>query len=384
MSRFYFLILLFASHLISGAQTFHPKIQSKLDGMNSSVSWIQSLQSFGIKTPGSQASDTTQKWIISQLNANGYSDITVDTFTRNGVLYTNIITSKESSLSDEYFIVCAHYDTRNGPGASDNGSGVAALLQTSKLIKDLNITRSVVFIFFDGEEAGYVGSQSYVSRFLSSLDPDLYMVLNVDQIGGTAGEPGNDKIKCERDENTNPLTNNGLSYTITDTIARLATIYTSLEPIITKAYASDYIPFEEAGYVITGLYQNADDKYSHSAADTIGNLDTVAMNEAIKLTAAATMYFAQIDAINSVKIEANSLISVYPNPARSLLHYSSPDVIEKVVIKNCLGQIVFEDLIMSAEGEINVPQGLKGLYLVAFYGIQNSKTITKKINFVAD
>jgi aminopeptidase YwaD len=55
-------------------------------------------------------------------------------------------------------IVSAHWDTPKGyPGADDNASGCSALLAIARVLSDVTIERTVVFVMFGLEEVGYSG-----------------------------------------------------------------------------------------------------------------------------------------------------------------------------------------------------------------------------------
>lgn len=353
-----FIGLLFAPPLIS-AQRYNPNVPQALSEINDPVGVVRKLESFGLKSVGSESSFQTLQWLIQQYQSYGYDSVRVDSFKRNEKMYRNLVVTK-SGAGNEYLIVCGHYDTRGGAGASDNGSGVAAILETARVLSGLATERNVVFIHFDGEEEGFIGSQYYVDHQLASLG-NLSLVFNVDQIGGTKGETGNDKIKCERDENDIPYTNNILSARVTDTIANLCKLYTSLEPVISRAYSSDYVPFEEKGNVITGIYQNAADLYSHRVADSVGNMDTTSFKQAVRLTAATTIHFARVSKFVSVQEVSHEALGIYPNPASDYLNLPLDQGIDgNVRIVNTLGQIFQKEI--DPTGRILVSDLTPGVY----------------------
>ncbi len=114
-----------------------------------------------------------------------------DSFKHKGL--TNVIGFKQGAdPSLGIWIVCAHYDSNNNlskdtvdnipaPGANDNGTGLAAVLEIARVVSELEIAASVLFVAWDLEEIykfGYpVGSnkwfRKYVKRFKSG---DIGMV----------------------------------------------------------------------------------------------------------------------------------------------------------------------------------------------------------------
>lgn len=92
------------------------------------------------------------------------------------------------------FVITAHYDHlgRMGsetyfPGANDNASGVAMLLEIARYFKANKPERSIYFIAFAGEEAGLLGSKHFVEHPLIPLK-NIGFLMNVDIMG--SGEDG--------------------------------------------------------------------------------------------------------------------------------------------------------------------------------------------------
>lgn len=95
------------------------------------------------------------------------------------------------NLKRQVIIIGAHYDhlgrDKNGdicPGADDNASGVAALIQVAAAIFKIRhvLNRSILFIAFDGEEWGLLGSRYYTHNPVFPLK-DTVAMLNLDTIG---------------------------------------------------------------------------------------------------------------------------------------------------------------------------------------------------------
>ncbi len=80
-------------------------------------------------------------------------------------------------------IVDAHYDSfSNAPGADDNASGVAGVLEAIRILGDYVSKKSIRYVLFDLEEAGLVGSSYYVANQLNPRDTILGVV-NFEMIG---------------------------------------------------------------------------------------------------------------------------------------------------------------------------------------------------------
>ena len=83
-------------------------------------------------------------------------------------------------------LLVAHYDTvATAPGAADDGSGVAALLETARALRaGPPPSNDIIFLFTDGEEIGLLGSQAFIER-----EPWAYaagVVLNFDSAGSSS------------------------------------------------------------------------------------------------------------------------------------------------------------------------------------------------------
>jgi len=270
---FKLLLIFFAANSIHiVAQDFDPFIQEKVNQLSYDSIYLrlQQFEGLGIKEIGTEELDNTGDWIINFYLQNGYSNIEIDSFYIGQNLVYNIIVTKTGTVyPDTYLIVDGHFDTSNGPGVNDNGSGTASILETARMMKDIETAYSIKFIHFTAEEVGLVGSTHYVENTVIPGDLEIRLVFNIDQVGGVAGEVNN-TVTCERDE-FSPIENNAESAAFTDTLANLTEMYSNLNTAISFAYGSDYVPFMLSGYVVTGLYENNESPYTHTINDSLAN-----------------------------------------------------------------------------------------------------------------
>lgn len=93
-----------------------------------------------------------------------------------------------SVYPDKVVIVCAHRDTVMSSGFCDNGAGTAGVVELARVFSEANRTGllqpkyTLLFILFDGEELGLVGSINYVMQHKSEMD-DIVAVVNMDVVG---------------------------------------------------------------------------------------------------------------------------------------------------------------------------------------------------------
>ena len=108
-----------------------------------------------------------------------------------------IVPGTDSSLRDQFVAVTAHYDhigRMNGgqrdpappnsihPGADDNASGTAAVLELARRFSEHPLKRSVILLAFGAEEFGLVGSSVFVDNPPFALH-EIDVVLNLDMVG---------------------------------------------------------------------------------------------------------------------------------------------------------------------------------------------------------
>ena len=98
--------------------------------------------------------------------------------------YVNLVAEISKSNSTGQIIIGAHYDTVY-EGAGDNACGIAALYLTMKTFASMKldtIPYSVVFVAFDGEEDGLLGSEYYVGQMLQNAKDSTRVMFNFDTI----------------------------------------------------------------------------------------------------------------------------------------------------------------------------------------------------------
>lgn len=96
----------------------------------------------------------------------GYQPVAAQRFTVRGVAVRNIeVELRGSSRPSEIVVIGAHYDSVAGaPGANDNGSGVATMLELARLFYGQQPARTLRFVAFVNEEPPYTGTDAMGSR----------------------------------------------------------------------------------------------------------------------------------------------------------------------------------------------------------------------------
>ncbi|MGO4709773.1 M28 family peptidase [Chryseobacterium sp. 2TAF14] len=380
------LLLSLASYHLQ-AQSFIQAYQTRANQVTQTNinTLLQEFASYGIKTTGSAANTNALNWLKAKYQSYGYnaSQITEDSFNIGSTTSKNLIITKTGTVyPNTYVIICAHYDTVNGPGVSDNGSGTSILLEAARILKDVPTEYSVKFIHFSGEEQGLVGSNHYVNNVVFSNNVrqlNLKVVFNIDQVGGQLGNI-NDTINCESDQTSAGGTaNNAPSLIKTQELANCTTLYSPLQVNMSHAYASDYMPFEGKGDVITGFYETVRSNNEHSPSDTYANIDPVYVFNVGKAAVGALQHFAVASSVlGTDEIAQNKLesVKIYPNPAKDILNVEIPAEIKNFVfeIKDMNGRLISAH---ENEKTINVSKLSSGIYLCTVKS--ENETVTKKI-----
>ncbi|MDD4954891.1 MAG: M28 family peptidase [Candidatus Omnitrophica bacterium] len=103
-------------------------------------------------------------YISGQFASYGYK-VEFQTYEINGIKVKNIIAVKKGAKNpDRFIVVGAHYDNYFNPGADDNASGVAGLLEIARLAADCNSPDSIRFVAFVNEEPPFFKTANMGSR----------------------------------------------------------------------------------------------------------------------------------------------------------------------------------------------------------------------------
>lgn len=360
---------------IANSQTYEPFYGSVVAQTSQAnvTSKLQTFANFGIKYRGTEEQAEALEWLKDQYESFGYtaSQIVEFPFTYSGATCKNLVVTKTGTLYPNTFvIICGHYDTVNGPGANDNGSGVAVILEAARLLQNIPTEYSVKFINFAGEEDGLVGSTHYVNTIVNGTTPkmDIRLVLNIDQVGGVAGETNN-TITCERDL-SNPTSNNAASNVMTNQLVTCVDLYSNLDTVVSNAYGSDYVPFENNGEIITGLYETNESPYPHTSADTFANMDPVFVYNVAQASVGALLHFAV--ACTNCNLSADVMnppqVVAWPNPAANQLNISTETFIGKEIslsLSDVSGKtILIKTATASSTETIDVSSIATGIYVL--------------------
>lgn len=229
---------------------------------------VQTLSSWDRSSYGTTSLDAARDWIRAQFDGLGLSD-GLHAFTMSGAgggtitryNVTGVWTG--SSQPDRWLIVGAHYDSRNSsssstlntPGAEDNASGCAGVVELARALLPSQHTRSILFVCYAGEEQGLRGSAAHVQSLIQG-----------GQLAGVDAVVIMDMIGYSSDSSLEALyeSSAGNSPYLAQFGAAAATYVPQLSVITsTNPFGSDHVPYLNAGVRAVLAIDNDWDIYPH-------------------------------------------------------------------------------------------------------------------------
>jgi hypothetical protein len=193
-----------------------------------------------------------------------------------------LATLKGTENPDIVYVVSSHYDSNaSGPGADDDSSATAALLEAARVLAKRPMPATIVFASFTGEESGLLGSREFVRRARES-GMRLVGALNNDMIGWA-----ND----HRLDNTIRYSNAGIR-----DVQHAASFLTKLVTYDARYFKStDAASYVEAyGDIVGGIgsYPVLGNPHYHQPTDLLETVNHELVAETSKVTVASIMLLA--------------------------------------------------------------------------------------------
>lgn len=229
-------------------------------------------------------------WLQSQLAALGYGT-SLQPFPSpyGGVSYNVIGEIPGRTRPQDVYIVGGHFDSTspqastNAPGAEDNASGTAGILEMARILAAYPPQATVRFIPFSGEEQGLYGSEYYVSQLSASERARIKGVFIMDMIGyKSQAYPLN--VLLESRSSVSGAVN------LVNTLSSNAQTYTTLDVNVSYyAWGSDHVPFLDVNIPTVLLIEQEYDSYAcyHQTCDTPNQLTPAQAGEVLRMLIAA-------------------------------------------------------------------------------------------------
>jgi hypothetical protein len=202
-------------------------------------------------------------------------------------------------------IVGAHYDSVAydvdsnllAPGADDNGTGIAAMLEIARIMSQAPHRATIIFVAFSAEEVGRIGSERFIEEYLQAYDIDARAVITMDTIGNTRGpnnETNNHQIRIFSDD-----LYNSASRQLSRTINLIATTYVPDLQVIVQAAGDregrwgDHMSFTAKGYAAVRLIEALQDPLrQNNSKDTVEYVDATYLARSTRVTLATIAVLA--------------------------------------------------------------------------------------------
>jgi len=266
------------------------------DSLVSYVTWMQNMSTRFMFADNHRQVAVNLKNKFIRL---GYPDTKLDSFnvtaTYKGIEYTttqyNVIATLVGKSTDSISVLGAHYDNRISsdtgdpfvfvPGANDNATGVGAMLEIARVMKQRSFIPSstIQFVAFGAEEFGLFGSFDF-SQKASSRGENIRMMLNNDMIGiPSSSDPGMWYVNIIDYDNSHYLRSEA---------QRLCERYSSVGYVNDNSVAkrSDSYPFYLSGFQALFFMQNTPGSTYHTESDLVTTINSQYCREIVKISCA--------------------------------------------------------------------------------------------------
>jgi hypothetical protein len=256
-----------------------PRIREMLNqvNMDSLEATVQHLQDYGSRIWNSENAFAASDWIARRMEALGLEveqqPFYANTWTGSGQAAPNVIGIQRGTLYPDTYVVCgSHFDSFSyeamygggtAPGADDNATGVASVLESARIMTQYEFEYSIIYCAYGCEEMGLYGSEAYASR-CQQQGMDIIGYFNNDMNGYLYGDQIH--IDCIYPNSVEPI---GTYY------MNVGEVYYPELPIRHVNFNegdSDHTSFNNHGYM--GIYPFEDyqhySPYIHTPNDVIG------------------------------------------------------------------------------------------------------------------
>ncbi len=308
------------------------------------------------------------QWLKAGLQELGYE---IDSMNFR-VAGKNLFAKKVGTQRPKQFVMLgAHYDCNPSgliaPGADDNASGVAAVLEAARIMKDESFPYTIVFALWDEEEIGLIGSSAYVPSIGADNDTLLGYV-NLDMIGWDGNDDGIVEINVR---------NIAQSVALGDLAVKCNTDYSiGLVPKVINPGpgSTDFATFWNGGHTAMGInevYYDVDNyPYYHTTADSLGQFN---LEYFLKCTKLALATVAELATETSISLNAKDYfvqsreMVVYPNPAKDVFYLrlnNAVNEIQTIRILDVSGQVQMELRNVPLTTSVPVQNLASGIYII--------------------
>ncbi|MEM1514033.1 MAG: M28 family metallopeptidase [Candidatus Thermoplasmatota archaeon] len=277
------------------------KISEIIDAVNEEMLlfYEKRLQEFAPRPTGSEACDSAADFIFSEFEKNGLAT-EYQCWERNGISGKNVIATLKGK-TDFVVIISAHYDTVEvSPGADDDGSGVAVVLTSAKILSKYSFLHTIKFVAFSGEEQGLYGSE-YFARNAYKRGEKIIADIQLDGVG--YAKEGK-KVR---------ISSNDASIWIIDIAEQIASEYRKIDLEISRHdyMGSDHKSFYNYGYEGIFFLEYEFNPNYHTSEDKIDYINISYLTKICRLATATLATIADKEVNLMVKIVQPEIGGIY-------------------------------------------------------------------------
>ena len=257
------------------------------------------------------------EYIHRTLKSFGYEP-EFQTFEARNVKTSNVLATLRGTVDPEIvYVLSSHFDSnQRGPGADDNSSATAVLLETARVLAKTPMPATIVFAAFTGEEAGLLGSREFV-RQAQEKKIRIAGALNNDMIGWT-----ND----HRLDNTIRYSNAGIRDLQHAAAFQFSRLITYDARYFKSTDAAAY--YEAYGDIVGGFgsYPVLGNPYYHQPTDLLETVNHDLVAETAKANVASIMRLAsgpsRVQGLTITRVDgANAEATWRPSPETGVTRY---------------------------------------------------------------
>lgn len=273
---------------------------------------VQTLQDFGTRFTYTDNNRQAQRWLYRYFRDDLKMEVEYLEFYVGGVRRKNVIARIPGlRRPDEIVAISGHFDStsedpyNNAPGADDDASAIAGVLEAARILRHYQFDRTIEFMAFNGEEQGRKGSIAIASAY-QTAGKNLVAVINSDMIGYWPTD-------WQRDLD---IAYDPISEWLADHLVSAGTRYVGI-PITKKRSGNcrdDHVSFSDRGFSATTSMDcweahnggNEKTPHYHRSSDTIDTLNLDCMTQVVQVNLAALAelagplaLFADLDSLSA-------------------------------------------------------------------------------------
>ncbi len=250
-------------------------------------------------------------------------------------------------------LIGAHYDsitydqgdgTAYAPGANDDASGMAALLELARVLasEPEPPRATILFAAFSAEEIGREGSKAFVRDYIQQYNLELFAMINMDIIGSSNGPDGEVRDRELRIFSEGP--NESPSRQLARALNLIAYNYmpdftfVMQDAVDREGRYGDHMSFSDAGYPAVRVVEPLEESFRHhTTSDTIDDIQSAYIT---RVTQALVVGLRALS--NGPRPPRNVVVRDNGTAVRSLVWDPSPDAVSYVVALRYPGSLKYD------------------------------------------